>query len=464
MKFCRQPFYGVYVAPENEVWPCAWMHFKIGNLNDQDLYECWHSEKAQEARESILNGSFAYCRKTSCPYLERDDLMEVSEDELASLAIPTDIPEYLIIANDRTCNIACTTCRTGIYCPKDGEREKIDRALKALLPYANHAKTLELNGNGEFLANPSFLRFLNELHPKHSDCSISFQTNGILFDESHWEKFSHLSAFNLSIAFTLNSLRRSTYRYLSGGFDHLERVRENLRFLSGLRRENKINRLNVVMVVQECNFQEIPEYVNTLAHADDLALDRITLRPVYKWFGMKEETYWFKNILDPLHPYHKEYLKILEDDCWKEPKVYDWGCHNLREARPHPLTQEKIYNQMLLNIYENPQGLSAVDFVKKRVSDLELRRVGVFGENEMSKAMLRLLKEAGAEIAFQLTWFKTEDGEIPKVSMQDFRPDMADTMLLLDFYDRQNLTNNLRTLKFQGRILTAEELIGGTAG
>lgn len=463
MKFCERPFKAAYYGSTGKVWPCGWMHYAIGDQYEQDLGEIWNSEAANRARESILDGSFAYCRKVSCPLCEQDKLLEVTEEELKTLAVPTEVPEILLIANDMTCNIACTTCRTGMFCPSAEYREKVDSILQKLKPYAERAKYIDMDGTGEALASPSFMRFLAELHPEHSDCTISLQTNGVLFDEAHWSKISHLSGYDLRTIVTLNSIQRETYRYLSGGFDHLERVLENLRFLSRLRRENKLKRLGITMVVQECNFQEIPEYINRFSDSREYEFDYISIKPVYKWFGLSEETYWFKNVLNPLHPYHKEYLKVLEDPCWKKPKVQDWGCHNLREARPHPLTQEKIYSRLLLDIYENPQGLSAVDFIKSRLSAMDLRRIGVFGENEVSAAILRLLREAGADIAFQLTWFRTEEGEIPKVSMQDFRPEMADTMLFLDFYDRQNLTSNLRNLKFQGQVLTAEELIEGAA-
>ena len=120
---------------------------------------------------------------------------------------------------------------------------------------------------------------------------------------------------------TLNSLQREVYRYLSGGFDHRDTVLENLRFLSRLRREGKFNGLEVTMVVQECIFWEVPDYIRTFTKSDEFAVDGIVMKPLYKWWKMSEETYWFKNILNPMHPYHKEYLKILADDCWKDPKV-----------------------------------------------------------------------------------------------------------------------------------------------
>ncbi len=461
MKFCDRPFSYVYLARDGEVWPCSWMHCVIGNLYEQGMEEIWSGSAAQAARNSILDGSFAFCRKTSCPFLERDDLPELSEEEIRQKAVVTESPETIFIANDSICNIACTKCRTSLFCPEEGYREKIDAVLEQMLPYANRAKRLNLNGAGEFLANPSFVKFLNALRPERDDYQISFETNGILFDEAHWRQFSHLGSYHLSVTVTLDSLRPGIYRYLSGGFDKAEQVKENIKFLSRLRREGMVNELTVTMVVQECNFQEVPEYIRTFAHGEDYMVDQIILRPVYNWFKMDEETYWFKNILNPLHPYHQEYCKVLADDCWKDPKVYDWGCHNLREAKPHPLSQEKTYNRLLLDIYQNQEGLSPAEFIKARMDRLGGGRVGFFGKNEFSQAMVQLLKEAGVDVAFQLTWAEDAPGEIPKVSKQSFRPDMADVMLLIDFHKGGYWFKDLPALGFTGPILTVEEFIEG---
>jgi len=462
MKFCHRPFTSVYLAPEGEVWPCSWMHFLIGNLYEQDLGEIWDGEAAKAARQSILDGSFAFCRKTSCPFLERDDLPDLTEEELQKCAVAEKTPQFINIANDRICNIACTTCRDSIYCPEVGEREKIDGALERLLPYADRAKTLNMNGQGEFLANPAFIRLLEKMRPEQKNVSLSFETNGVLFDEAHWKRFSHLGEHNISVTVTLNSLQRKVYQYLSGGYDHLETVLKNLRFLSGLRREGTINQLNVAMVVQESNFWEIPDYVHTLAHSGEFEIDGITLRPVYNWFKMNPETYWFKNILNPLHPYHKAYLKILADECWNDPKVYDWGCHNIRHAAPHPLSQEKTYNRLLLDIYQNEQGLTPAEFLRSRMALTGGKRVGYYGKTGFSKAMAKMLLDAGIDLAFQLTWVKEEDdGFLPKIAKQDFRPDMADVMLIIDFHKGHYWFKDLPALGFQGPVLSIEEFIEG---
>jgi len=438
------------------------MHYTIGNLYEQNMDEIWHSEAAQAARESILNGSFAFCRKTSCPFFERNELPDLSEEEISKRAVPSEVPQDVTIANDRTCNIACTSCRTCLLHVEKEEREKIDDALERFIPFANQAATLDMNGQGEFLANPSFLNFLRKLRPVNPDFKLSFETNGVLFDEAHWAHFSHLSDYHISVTVTVNSIQRETYRYLSGGFDHLERVLNNLHFLSKLRRENKINDLAVTIVIQECNFWEVPEYIRKFTNSDEFEVDRIVMKPLYNWFKMAPETYWFKNILNPLHPYHKAYLKILADECWKHPKVYDWGCHNIRHAAPHPLSQEKIYNRLFLDIYQNDKGFSPAEFLRACMARIGGKRAGYYGKNDFSKAMAKMLLDAGINLAFQLTWVKEEDdGLVPKVAKQDFRPDMADLMLIIDFHKGHYWFKDLPALGFQGPVISIEEFIEG---
>lgn len=463
MKFCERPFTFAFLAEKGEVWPCPWMHYTIGNLYEQDLDEIWHSEAAEAARQTILDGSFKLCRKQSCPFLERDELPDLSEETLREKAVPAPIPMTISICNDHTCNIACTNCRTELYCAEGEEREKIDDVLVRLRPFANQAEQVSMNGGGEFLANPSFIRFLEDLRPEREDFRIVLESNGVLFDEKHWERFSHLGKYDMSVTITVNSLKREVYRYLTGGFDHLERVLDNLRFLSKLRREGAVNKLSLSFVVQETNFWEIPNYIRTFTQSEDFEIDEFSMKPLYRWWHMDEETYWRKNILNPLHPYHQAHLKILADDCWNNSKVYDWGCHNIREAVPSPFEQVKIYNRLLLDIFQNDKGLSPSEFLRACAKRAGAGRIGYYGKNEFSKKFVRMLRDAGVDVAFQLTWtVECDDGELPKVAKQELRPDMADMILVIDFFKGGYWFTDLPAIGFQGPVLSLEQFIEGT--
>ena len=49
---------------------------------------------------------------------------------------------------------------------------------------------------------------------------------------------------------------------------------------------------------------------------------------------------------------------------------------------------------------------------------------------------MALRLDARIDLAFKITWVKEKDdgGPTPKVSRQEFRPDMADTILIIDFH------------------------------
>ena len=62
----------------------------------------------------------------------------------------------------------------------------------------------------------------------------------------------------------------------------------------------------------------------------------MVLKPVYQWGTMDEDVYWFKDVLNPMHPYHEEYLEILKHPALQDPRVYNFGGETSHEARPFP--------------------------------------------------------------------------------------------------------------------------------
>src|SRR3989304_7631169 len=73
--FCSKPFKWFEVFRWNqtaEVYLCCagWLDTSIGRLQYQTIEEIWNGEKAQEIRRSILDGSFKYCNRSLCPYLQ----------------------------------------------------------------------------------------------------------------------------------------------------------------------------------------------------------------------------------------------------------------------------------------------------------------------------------------------------------------------------------------------------------
>ena len=62
------------------------------------------------------------------------------------------------------------------------------------------------------------------------------------------------------------------------------------------------------------------------------------------WFGIDQDEWFIKNVQNPAHPYHKEYMEILELPICKHEKVYNWGITNQME----PVTFREYFSQRSL--------------------------------------------------------------------------------------------------------------------
>ena len=69
--FCSVPFNSLEIHT-NEYFLCcpSWLTTRF-KREDYPLNEIWNSPPVQEVRESILDGSFKYCDKKQCPFLNK---------------------------------------------------------------------------------------------------------------------------------------------------------------------------------------------------------------------------------------------------------------------------------------------------------------------------------------------------------------------------------------------------------
>jgi hypothetical protein len=113
---------------------------------------------------------------------------------------------------------------------------------------------------------------------------------------------------------------------------------ENLKFIRMLRECGAINRYTSTFVIQDRNFREIPEFIDR--SLNEFGFDDVLFRPVYQWGTMDEKVFWFKDILNPAHPYHKEYLCILKHPLMKDSRVYNFGGESFHLYRDFQIVEE----------------------------------------------------------------------------------------------------------------------------
>ncbi len=465
MKFCKRPFEQIYVS-DSYIKTCPWTNLELGNPLEESIDKLWHNDKAEEIRESIRDGSFRFCRKEECPWCASDQLEEVPE-EVGKNYRAEETPTNMNVSYDRFCNHSCPSCRSQIFRPDEEYVERMKQMKATVLPIANRTQRLSTCGMGDCFSSPFIMEFLQELRPERPDFYLSFETNGVLADEKHWEAIRHLHKYPINFTVTPNSFERYTYRYLSGGHDTLELCKKNLKFISTLRKEGKVDSFKINMVVQESNYCQIPDFIQYCL--DEYDPDIIQIKPLNRWFCLNAEGYWFKNILNPLHPYHENYLAVMNHPILQHPKVFDWTTvsHDRAEKKHPAAYDEKIVGLL----YGLLQKENCGRYITERLEQLQCRKAAIYGAwkyGELTHALLT--KSPECSVVFFIDKYKGGgqnllccDLPIRKVWGENFNEVDAIFISVLSLYEE--VSKNLRDGGFQGKILSLLDLINqGDAG
>ena len=116
-KICTLPFESVEVNSNGKLYFCcaSWQKKPFGDLNKDSILSEWNSLAAKEIRQSILDGSYKFCNKDMCPYLqtnclkEYNELTEIQQKLVSEQGI--DAPISLMLNYDYSCNLSCPSCR-----------------------------------------------------------------------------------------------------------------------------------------------------------------------------------------------------------------------------------------------------------------------------------------------------------------------------------------------------------------
>lgn len=460
MKFCDRPYRFIYTEGYGEqgtIVMCPWMCYgvsrEIGNILEEDLYTIWHGKKAQDLRKTIEDQTFLYCQKMSCPYLENDTLPDLSEEEFKKKAVPLEYPDMFNLAHDLTCNHKCPSCRYEIFNPTTEYRENVRKINEKILPYLNKAKTISADGLGDVFASPTMMELFEKMNPESpEDTHITFETNGVYSDRKHWERLSNLHKCKITVGVTPNSFDRATFKYLSGGLDDVDRVIENLYFLKEIRDKGEIDSFYITMVIQESNFRQLHDFVDRCLN--DFNADQVILRTIYKWNKLTAEDYWFKDVMNPLHPYHKEMLEIIKDPILQDTRVYNWTAFNKHEKSLHPAYRYKEYMELTKKIIiEEISG----EKLSQRLTAKGISSCILYGDNDLTRIIASLLDESGIDIKFVLARdIETDNQSI--VKFRDYKPDRDDVIIITNFMDEGFVRRDLDAIGFEGMLISIKDL------
>lgn len=458
MKFCEKAVNSLYVGYNGQCSLCGWMNVYVGNLAEKSFDEVFYSEKATEIRNLMAKGDFKYCNHTSCPFLENDALEDLTEAEIAEIMSDIQV-EQMELAQDLICNHSCPSCRNEVFVPDESYKKLMVDLNEKLEEVLNRPtiKKVAFSGAGDIFASKYAMDLAEKFNPKNPECLVSIQSNGVLFNEKNWFQLKHLENYDLQISITPNSFNRLNYMYINGGHDTLDKLIEGLNYIKFLRESGRVKRFNISMVVQERNFMELPDFIDR--SINEFGADEVTIKPLYKWFLITEENYWYKDILNPLHPYHKQYMAILNSpEVCENPKVYLWGAKNLHKKAKHPAYKYQDYLNEASKLFMNQDWFEKLKALMKEKGTEDII---IYGENELSNILYNSLTKNSIPVRFilgrDLGCCDCCDG-IEKCKIADYKSRENDFVVISNFDVRDKIERDLYFNKFNGYLCDIREL------
>lgn len=458
-KICHRGLHAFYVMNAmGDCRLCGWMtNQNIGNLLENSVEEIYHGAVAEGIHNRFFEGDYSNCIKDMCPYLANGTLDEHMEE----IECMPKYPEELWLAYEGVCNYQCTCCsaHSNMEMGKQGNWEKnydiIEERLKPMLPYV---KKIAAHGRGELFASKRILKLLSEWEPMcpEDEAEVVLETNGSLFNEKNWSQIANLGKYNLKVAITVMSFQEKTYQYLSGTKLPISNLEHNLEFVKSLREQGIINELELATVLQERNFREMPEFVERcLSYGADV----VRLRPMFLCGASNRNIEWFADVRTPSHPYHEEFLEVMQNPIFNHPKVFLWSGRRDSDAGIHPGIKTERALQYITKM------LQEQDLAAKISGCLEncggVAKLSVYGMGGVGKLIVKLCGDRLCidQLVDRYCYdYQYEGHEV--IAPEKMQKD-ADGVLLLTLVDKvDEVTQYLRNIGYQGRIVTLQEIFG----
>ncbi len=311
----------------------AWLPTPMGNVRHAPLQALWNGTAMRSIRESIYDGSFRYCRHDRCPLIQNGELPSLESAEShpaygdAVRARETQLetlPSVVNLVNDRSCNLACPSCRPERIQVTEGrayERmaELQERFLGAWLETPNNRDfTLSITGSGDPFASRVYRELLYGLDGRDfPNMKIALQTNGVLLTPRNWERMARLHDNIASVIVSLDAATEATYAITRRG-GHWNTLMENCVRLGELRKAGRVKLLRYDFVVQKANFEEMPEFV---ALARRLGGDRAYFSRLVDWGTWPRAEFEAQCVWRDGHPLQGRFFEVMADPALDDPFV-----------------------------------------------------------------------------------------------------------------------------------------------
>jgi len=313
--FCSTPFTYTEVFDDKQFLCCpGWLKEDI--YESDDILKNFHSEKSNKIRESILDGSYKYCDEKQCPYLaslSKGKLLDRRLKLKAANPIPKPHIASINFCFDRSCNLQCPSCRNELINYLGNDRIKVDDKLRQV--EENFSKTLQylyLSGSADPFYSKSFRQFLINFDPTKFPLlrNIHLHTNGLLWTEKLWSRMKNIHKFVNSCEISIDAASKTTYETKTRIGGNWNTLLERLDFITNI---TSVKNQRFSFVVQDTNYFEMYDFCKLIS--DKFTGKRknfsIFFNHITNWGTYSEEQYLEKDVSNPNHKLHQDFLKHL---------------------------------------------------------------------------------------------------------------------------------------------------------
>ncbi|MEZ8082579.1 radical SAM protein [Enterovibrio norvegicus] len=322
--YCMSPFKDLILVNDGSHFCCsAWHGFSsLGDPKTNSLEDIWNSEDAIEFRQSILDGSYRYCRHDTCPRLvnPKSELIPMSDMTPGQqLEIESSNGQlfgkfsFVNYGFDPSCNLSCPSCRTEVIIAQGQEAEDIKFIESQLEANGEDLEELYISGGGDAFGSPYSRDFLSRMNEENFPNlhSILIHCNGQLFNTFTWNKTPEFVRQRISyVEISIDASMKETYEENRRG-GSFEKLMENLAFIRGLKQQGYLSYIKFSFVVQDNNVEQMGEFVDI---ARSFEADCVFFCRLMNWGAYSGDEYISRNICDRNHPNHSVLIKMLGDE------------------------------------------------------------------------------------------------------------------------------------------------------
>ena len=321
---CLAPWNLLRIEQDGNCYSCSSAYVKdyyfFGNIFVDKIDDIWNGEKARKFRKDKLTKKYDYCQYYRCNLLASYfadynipsfDMKKI-DDDYSSLI--SEYPTYVSLSYDFSCSEKCVFCRDKItFLDKDLALKFESIIDTKIIPLLRNVKRLELTCAGEFLASNHSQNVLKKILSFYPNIELKLFTNGIFFTK---EKISELGIEkNLKdVCVSVNATKRSTYFKIFRK-DNFHLVCENLKYISELKKQGKIDLFCLQFAITRDNYREIKSFVKFS--------EKYGAIPVFLFVVENPETQYCKNYYNYAvhkqdHYLYNHFVSIISDPLVKK--------------------------------------------------------------------------------------------------------------------------------------------------